>query len=77
MASTRTPAYKAFLARLKEARKQSGLNQSQVAKALGIWQSKIARMESGERRVDVVELVDLARVYRKPITWFIQDIKRK
>jgi transcriptional regulator with XRE-family HTH domain len=72
MRSKGSPAYKAFLGRLVTARKQCGLTQVQVAAALGIWQSRIARMESGERRVDVVELTAFAKLYRKPLAWFVQ-----
>jgi hypothetical protein len=32
----------------------------------------VSRRESGERRVDVVELGDFARLYAKRVTWFIK-----
>ena len=43
----------------------------EVAQALGRPQSFVAKCESGERRLDVVELADFARLYRKPITFFV------
>ncbi|WP_425410069.1 helix-turn-helix domain-containing protein [Hyphococcus sp.] len=41
-------------------RKAAGMNQTELAKALGQYQSFVARVESGERRVDVIEFLDLA-----------------
>lgn len=38
------------------------MNQTDVAMALGQFQSWVARLESGERRVDVVEFLELADV---------------
>jgi transcriptional regulator with XRE-family HTH domain len=41
---------------LKEIRTGKGLGQDEVAKRLRMDQSMVARIESGERRLDVVEL---------------------
>ena len=41
-------------------RDAAGLTQTQLAEKLGEYQSFVARLESGQRRVDVVELLDLA-----------------
>lgn len=41
-------------------RKAVGMNQTELARALGQYQSFIARIESGERRVDVIEFLDIA-----------------
>ncbi|MEC7795457.1 MAG: helix-turn-helix transcriptional regulator [Pseudomonadota bacterium] len=42
-------------------RKRAGLTQADLASRLHCHQSLIARIESGERRIDVVELIILAR----------------
>jgi len=63
-------AYKNFLARLIEARKQAGLTQVDVAKRLGKAHSFISKCEHGERRVDFVELQQLARIYKKDLSFF-------
>jgi transcriptional regulator with XRE-family HTH domain len=47
------------------------MTQVQVAKALGRPQSFVAKCESGERRVDVVELEGLAKLYRRALTFFL------
>ena len=46
---------------LADARKSAGLGQDDLADRLKCHQSLVARIESGERRIDVVELVVLAR----------------
>jgi transcriptional regulator with XRE-family HTH domain len=52
--------HKALIAMLIKERKAAGMNQTELAKALGQYQSFVARVESGERRVDVIEFLDLA-----------------
>lgn len=72
----RNPAlrpYDEFRRRLRRARLAAGLTQVQVAKALGLAQSFVSKSESGERRVDVLELARLAKLYRKPIDFFVPD----
>jgi transcriptional regulator with XRE-family HTH domain len=63
-------AYKNFLARLIEARKQAGLTRVDVAKGLGKAHSFISKCELGERRVDFVELQQLAKIYNKDLSFF-------
>jgi transcriptional regulator with XRE-family HTH domain len=41
-------------------RKNAGIRQVQLAKKLKKSQTWIARLEGGERRLDVIELLDLA-----------------
>ena len=56
-----SPGQKALIETLTKARKEAGLSQMALAERLHCHQSMIARIESGERRIDVVELVVLAR----------------
>jgi transcriptional regulator with XRE-family HTH domain len=55
---------------LKEARRFAGLTQADVAALLHEHQSFVSKCESGERRVDFVELKEFARVYKVPISFF-------
>jgi ribosome-binding protein aMBF1 (putative translation factor) len=57
----RTNGQLALVRALVDARKSAGLGQDDLADRLKCHQSLVARLESGERRVDVVELVVLAR----------------
>ena len=43
---------------LKEARLRNGLRQQDVAGVLGRPQSFVAKVESGERRTDFIEVID-------------------
>ena len=58
--------------RLKHARKEAGLGQEKVAKLLGVSQSYMSKVESGQRRIDLVQLKQFARIYKKPLNFFIK-----
>lgn len=47
---------------LIQCRRDANLTQAQLAQLLGQQQSFVARLESGQRRIDVVELLELADV---------------
>lgn len=62
MAKTiRSSGHEALRDALIAARRNAGLTQEQLATRLKCHQSFVARVESGERRIDVIELVVLAR----------------
>jgi transcriptional regulator with XRE-family HTH domain len=65
--------YKRFLGRLRAARREAGLTQAQVARALGQTQSFVSKCESGERRVDIVELEGFSNLYKKPVSYFLPE----
>lgn len=77
MTSIHSPQYVQFLRRLKAARLEAGLTQADAAKAVGKPQSFVSKCESGERRVDIIELDDLARVYHKPLGYFLPKSDKK
>lgn len=47
--------------RLIALRKSKGLTQTEVARRVSKAQSFVAKVETGERRLDVIEFIDLAR----------------
>ncbi len=63
--------YKQFLQKLRQARLEAGLTQAEVAILLGKSQYFVSRSETGERRVDVVELEAFAAVYGKTVAYFL------
>lgn len=62
--------YQSFLEKLRKARSEANLTQVTAAKRLRKPQSYVSKCESGERRVDVVELKKLAKLYGKPLSFF-------
>ena len=70
--SIHTKEYAYFVGRLRKARLEAGLTQAQIAKKLGRPQSHISIVESGQQRVDVIELQRFARLYGKNIVYFIK-----
>ena len=59
--SLHTPAYNRFRNLLVTARERANLTQSEVALRLNKPQSFIAKYERGERRLDVVELIEVCK----------------
>lgn len=66
-------AYGRFLAKLRQARRDASLTQVEASRRLGKPQSFVSKIESGERRVDVVELSVIAGLYGKPLSYFQEE----
>jgi len=56
---------------LKRARKTANLDQAKAAGLLGKTQSFVSKVEAGQRRIDIVTLKEFARIYKKPIDYFL------
>lgn len=63
--------HKLIISKLRLARRTTGLEQEQVAKLIGKTQSYVSKVESGQRRIDIVQLKEFAKIYRKDITYFL------
>jgi len=59
--------------RLREARKYLGLNQEDVAYYLKIPRTALVDIESGQRRVEAIELTHLAQLYKQPVGYFLGE----
>jgi transcriptional regulator with XRE-family HTH domain len=59
-----TPTYARFRELLIEARENTGLTQAVLAKRLKRPQSYVSKFERGERRLDVVEYLEVAQALR-------------
>lgn len=57
-----SPEYQHFCRVLKDAREKAGMTQTTLAKRLKKYQSFVAKYESGERRLDVIEFVRICRM---------------
>lgn len=60
---------------LADQRRAKGLSQAEVAKAFGRHQPFIANIESGERRVDLVELLMIADVIGLDVHALIERLR--
>jgi len=67
-----TPGHKELVAKLIKARKEARLRQADAARKMGHTQSYISKIEAGQRRIDTVQLKELAAVYKKNISYFIR-----
>lgn len=57
--------------RLQEARKARGLTQQEVADSLGFSRTTVTALEKGERRTRPDELIQMARLYGRPVGDFV------
>jgi ribosome-binding protein aMBF1 (putative translation factor) len=65
--------YDAIVQQLILARQETELTQREVSARIGRAHSFLSKCETGERRVDVLELLQLAKLYRKPLRYFFGD----
>lgn len=68
--------YKILLRVLYQLRVSSGLRQEDLAMKLDEPQSFISKIESGERRIDLVELKDICEALGSNITEFISEYNK-
>lgn len=62
---------------LVQARRDAKLTQVALAKKLGRPQSFVSKFESGERRLDVAEFLDVARALGLDAAQAIADLERR
>jgi transcriptional regulator with XRE-family HTH domain len=72
--TTHTRKYERLLKALRRARREAGLTQAEVAGRLGTYATYVSKCESGERRIDVVELAEFCRVYRIELAEFLKSV---
>ena len=72
--SRQDPRYKRLLELLVERRTLAGLSQTELAKRLGRPQSFVSKFEAGERRLDVVELIEVTAAIGCSMSALIDEI---
>jgi transcriptional regulator with XRE-family HTH domain len=60
--------------RLKQAREYLELSQDEVAKKIGLPRTAVSLIESGQRRIDALELQKLAELYQRPVSSFTGEV---
>ena len=65
-----------LLSLLRTVRGEAGLTQSEVAQALGQPQSFVSKYESGEPRLDVLELRDVCRATGLTLADFVKRLEQ-
>ena len=67
--------YRKLLKELKLARMNAKLTQTQVAAKFGAHASFVSKCESGERRIDVIELTDFCKIYGVKFEDFLKRVE--
>lgn len=62
---------------LRDEREKAGLAQVELAKKLGVPQSCVSKVESGERRVDLVELQNICKALGISLLKFVRAVRRQ
>jgi len=68
-----TGQYKTIVEKLKAARLQQKLTQLEVAKYFNVGQSFISKIESGQYRLDIIQLQEFAKLYKKSLSSFLKE----
>ena len=66
--------YTALLRVLRDARKEAGLTQKEVARKFGAHASFVSKCESGERRIDVIEFSSFCKLYGVTVTELLAQV---
>ena len=70
----REQSYAAFMNLLKDERKKAGMTQAKLAKKLRRPQSYVSKYERGDRRLDVIEFIEIAQVIGFDLHEFLQKV---
>jgi transcriptional regulator with XRE-family HTH domain len=60
-----------FGRRIADARESEGRTQAELADAIGLDRTAVAKIEAGTRKVSAIELVAIAASLNRPIDWFV------
>lgn len=77
MKSIRTNEYSAFVRRLIAARREADVTQRELAARLGRPQSFVSKYERQERRLDVVEFIEISRALGMSAADVVQELEEQ
>jgi transcriptional regulator with XRE-family HTH domain len=61
--------------RLRVARISANIRQYRAAKAVGVTYQQMRKYEVGYNRVSAVIVARLAQIYRRPVEWFLEEVR--
>jgi transcriptional regulator with XRE-family HTH domain len=59
---------------LKDIRKKAGLRQKDLAEKIGVHQTFISKYETGERRLDLIDLIQVCKAIGVPLPEFSSQL---
>jgi transcriptional regulator with XRE-family HTH domain len=71
--SQHTRQYRRLIEALRRTREKAGFTQEEVAARLKTYASFVSKCESGERRIDVVELAAFLEIYEVDLAEFLRS----
>jgi transcriptional regulator with XRE-family HTH domain len=74
--SIHTSQHKQLLVLLRKIRLEAGLTQAQLAEILNTDQTVISKIESGERRIDVLELREICKATGITLESFVRKLEK-
>lgn len=74
--SIHTAEYAVCLRLVRAARRQAGLTQAELARRLHTSQSFVTKVETGDRRLDVIQLRTLCRICGTTLTQFVTELEQ-
>jgi transcriptional regulator with XRE-family HTH domain len=74
---TREQDYALLVELLKASRKESGLSQTELADRLDDTQSFVSKVERGDRRLDVVELIEFCEALGISVEQWLKEYVKK
>ena len=74
--STHSPRYIKLLSILSDARKTAGVSQAALAERLDCLQTFVSKYERGERRLDIIEFLDVAHALNLDPCKVIQQLEK-
>ena len=76
MKSVHSDKYGEFLGMMIAARQEAGLTQQQLADTLGKPQSYVSKYERGERRLDVIEFLEISSALKMDASGVVHTLKK-
>lgn len=75
--STHRPEHAVLTGLLRELRLAAGLTQAQAAEALGLTQTSVSDLETGDRGLELLVVRDLVRIYGADWRAFVDELERR